>query len=128
MKMAAYCWGPLKRKKKLWEEKKKKEGSLSLKFHGLLKNNSAKAIMVALRENLTFFAKSRWTRLFDWVVFTGVLAEHLTLIFWCIVLSHRARSYLAWFWKFLSKDEIGEPYFEFFFTLTIPRIESIQCL
>ena len=63
--MAAYCWGPLKRKKKLSEEKKKKEGSLSLKFHGLLENNSAKAIMVALRENLTFFAKSRWTRLFD---------------------------------------------------------------
>ena len=30
------------------------------------------------------FAKSRWTGLFDWVVFTGVLAEHLTLIFWCI--------------------------------------------
>ena len=68
MKKAAYCWGPLKRKKYhgllknnsekvimvalIWVHEK---GCLLLgtvekkiKFHGLLKNNSVKAIMVAL--------------------------------------------------------------------------------
>ena len=48
MERAVYCWGPLKRKNNQEKRKKKKERSLSLKFHGLVKNNSAKAIMVAL--------------------------------------------------------------------------------
>ena len=41
--------GTVEKEKKNQEKRKKKKGrSLSLKFYGLLKNNSAKAIMVAL--------------------------------------------------------------------------------